>query len=185
MQKCFLSLFVLAAVAFASAESPVVVIETTLGDIEVELYADKAPITVANFLTYVDEGFYDETIFHRVIADFMIQTGAHTADFTEKPGKAAIKNECANGLKNTVGTVGMARLPEFDSATSQFYINVADNVHSDGQYCVFGKVIKGMKTVDRIKAVPTGTETRVVNGVKEAMTDVPLETVTIISIKRK
>jgi cyclophilin family peptidyl-prolyl cis-trans isomerase len=185
MLKFLLSCLALAAISLAAAESSVVVIETTLGDIEVELYPDKAPITVANFLAYVDEGFYDETIFHRVISNFMIQTGAHTADLTEKPGKAPIKNECANGLKNTVGTVGMARLPDFDSATSQFYINVANNVHSDGQYCVFGKVTKGMDTVDKIKAVRTGSETRMVNGVKEAMADVPLETVTILSIKRK
>ncbi len=185
MRLFLVSLLAVFAVSCGSAKSTVVVIDTSLGNIEVELFEKAAPLTVANFLSYVDEGYYNGTIFHRVINNFMIQAGGHTADLARKPAKPPIKNECMNGLRNEIGTVGMARLPEFDSATSQFYINVANNVNSDGKYCVFGKVTKGMDTVNKIKAVRTGTVSPIVDGVKSPMSDVPLEIVTIRSITRK
>jgi cyclophilin family peptidyl-prolyl cis-trans isomerase len=142
-------------------EKPVVVIETSVGDIVVELYPDKAPITVENFLAYVKDGFYSGTIFHRVIKGFMIQGGGVTADGQRKPTRPPIKNEAANGLKNTRGTIAMARTSEVDSATSQFFINTVDNAFLDYQgpekfgYCVFGKVIAGMEVVDKIERAPT------------------------------
>ncbi len=142
-------------------EKPVVVIETSVGDITVELYPDKAPITVENFLTYVKDGFYSGTIFHRVIRGFMIQGGGVTPDGQRKPTRPPIKNEAANGLKNTRGTIAMARTNEIDSATSQFFINTVDNGFLDHAgpdkfgYCVFGKVIAGMDVVDKIERAPT------------------------------
>jgi peptidyl-prolyl cis-trans isomerase A (cyclophilin A) len=163
------------------AANPVVIIETSMGNIEVELNQDKAPITVKNFMTYVDEKFYDGTIFHRVIDNFMIQGGGMTADMKQKTTHAAIKNEAGNGLKNTRGTISMARTMVVDSATAQFFINVKDNValdHRDDSsqgfgYAVFGKVLAGMDVVDKIKAVKT------------VANDVPAETVLIKSIKVK
>ena len=135
-----------------------------------------------NFLQYVDAKHYDGTIFHRVIGNFMIQGGGFTADMTQKPTQAPVKNEADNGLKNSRGTIAMARTSDPDSATSQFFINVVDNDglnrHSpDGHgYCVFGKVVEGMDTVDAIKAVPTGR--------RGYMSDVPNETIAIESITR-
>jgi cyclophilin family peptidyl-prolyl cis-trans isomerase len=141
-----------------------VTIQTTLGDIVVELYPDKAPKTVANFLQYVDDGFYTNTLFHRVIDGFMIQGGGFTVQFEHKPTRAPVMNEADNGLKNLRGTIAMARTVDPQSATSQFYINVADNPNLDFTdktprgwgYTVFGKVIKGMEVVDAIKSQPTG-----------------------------
>ncbi|MGL6073653.1 MAG: peptidylprolyl isomerase [Fimbriiglobus sp.] len=173
-----------------AAENPVVVIETSMGNIKVELFEEKAPITVKNFLSYVDDKFYDATIFHRVIGkensgkDFMIQGGGFTADMVQKKTKEQIKNEATNGVKNDRGTIAMARTGVVDSATSQFFINVADNNflnHTEPTtrgfgYCAFGKVIEGMDVVDKIKAVKTGE--------KGGMGDVPVETVTIKSVKR-
>ena len=161
-----------------------VLIKTTLGDITVKLATDKAPLTVANFLAYADAGHYDGTIFHRVIDGFMIQGGGFDKDMRQKPTKAPIKNEAANGLPNKRGTLAMARTPVVDSATAQFFINVKDNAFLNFQaptpqgfgYCVFGEVTAGMDVVDKIKAVRTG--------VKAGMTDVPLETVEILSVKR-
>jgi cyclophilin family peptidyl-prolyl cis-trans isomerase len=142
---------------------PVVIIETSEGDIEVELWPDKAPITVRNFLQYVDEGFYKNTIFHRIIDGFMIQGGGMTVDMHPKPPHPPIKNEAANGLRNVTGTIAMARTSVVDSTTSQFFINVADNDFLDHKndtpagfgYAVFGKVIDGMDVVNKIKAYPT------------------------------
>ena len=145
--------------------NPVVVIQTSEGTIKVELWEDRAPLTVKNFLRYTDEGFYDGTIFHRVINGFMIQGGGFTADMKQKEAREPIKNEAAAGLKNERGTIAMARTSVVDSATAQFFINVNDNDnlnHKDETqrgfgYAVFGKVIEGMDVVDRIKAVPTST----------------------------
>jgi len=165
-------------------DTDMVLIKTTLGDIQVKLAADKAPITVANFLAYVDSGHYNGTIFHRVIDGFMIQGGGFDANMVQKPTRAPIKNEAANGLSNKRGTLAMARTSVVDSATSQFFINVKDNGFLDFRapnpqgfgYCVFGEVVAGMDVVDKIKVV----KTRHLNG----MDDVPAETVEILAIER-
>lgn len=147
----------------ASTSHPVVQFKTSDGDFKVELFPEKAPKTVANFVQYVKSGFYNGTIFHRVINGFMIQGGGYTPDYKEKPTRAPIALESRNGLKNVTGTIAMARTSDPNSATSQFFINVADNAsldypQPDGYgYAVFGKVIAGMDTVERIKAVPTTT----------------------------
>lgn len=144
--------------------NPKVLIKTSMGDITVELNAEKAPKTVENFLQYVKDGFYNGTIFHRVINNFMIQGGGFTPDLRQKPTRPAIPNEAKNGLSNANGTIAMARTMDPQSATAQFYINVADNrvldYVSDAQpetwgYAVFGKVTSGMEVVDAIKMVPT------------------------------
>lgn len=143
----------------------VVLIKTSAGDIKLELYPEKAPITVENFLQYVNEGHYDNTIFHRVIDGFMIQGGGFTADLKQKSTRPAIKNEASNGIGNKRGTIAMARTQDVDSATAQFFINVADNAFLDFRsespheygYCVFGHVTEGMDVVDKIKATETQT----------------------------
>ena len=147
------------------SENPVVLLETTSGDILVELYPDKAPETVANFLKYVDGGFYNNTIFHRVIPGFMIQGGGLTARMQQKDTSAPIKNEADNGLKNDRGTIAMARTMDPHSATAQFFINLVDNDFLNFQapsgngwgYCVFGRVTEGMDVVDKIAKVKTTT----------------------------
>ena len=147
------------------SENPVVLLETTSGDILVELYPDKAPETVANFLKYVDDGFYNNTIFHRVIPGFMIQGGGLSARMQQKDTSAPIKNEADNGLKNDRGTIAMARTMDPHSATAQFFINLVDNDFLNFQapsgngwgYCVFGKVTEGMDVVDKIAKVKTTT----------------------------
>ena len=147
------------------SENPVVLLETTSGDILVELYPDKAPETVANFLKYVDDGFYNNTIFHRVIPGFMIQGGGLTARMQQKATSAPIKNEADNGLKNDRGTIAMARTMDPHSATAQFFINLVDNDFLNFQapsgngwgYCVFGRVTEGMDVVDKIAKVKTTT----------------------------
>lgn len=161
------------------AADPVkVLIKTNKGEIKLALDADKAPKTVENFLAYVDSGFYDGTIFHRVIKDFMIQGGGMTADMKKKKTRAPVANEAANGLKNTRGSIAMARTSDPHSATAQFFINHKDNGFLDypGRdgwgYAVFGKVIEGMETVDAIAAVKTGYR------------DVPEATVLIESVRR-
>lgn len=167
-----------------AAGNPVVVMETSEGTIRIELYPDKAPITVANFLQYVDAKFYDGTIFHRVIPTFMVQGGGFTPDMQQKATLAQIKNEAANGLKNDRGTIAMARTRVVDSATAQFFINVTNNDFLNYRaptpdafgYCVFGTVTEGMDVVDRIKTVRTGY----VRG----MEDVPLTPVVIKSVRR-
>ena len=143
---------------------PMVLLSTSMGDIKVELSPDKAPVTVKNFLDYVKAGYYDGTIFHRVISGFMIQGGGLTADMQEKQGqKPPIKNESDNGLKNDTGTVAMARTNVPNSATSQFFINVKDNEFLNGEkdkpgYAVFGKVVEGMDVVKKIEQVKTTTK---------------------------
>ncbi len=142
-------------------ENPVVIIKTSKGDIKIELDKENAPISVDNFLTYVEDGFYDGTIFHRVIYNFMVQGGGFTADMQQKSTNPQIKNEADNGLKNERGTIAMARTGDVDSATSQFFINHADNTFldhgiKDYGYAVFGKVVDGMDVVDAIAVVQTG-----------------------------
>jgi peptidyl-prolyl cis-trans isomerase A (cyclophilin A) len=162
----FLSLFNLALGADEKMKQPqtsIVEMKTSEGKIRIELWEDKAPLTVKNFLSYVEAGFYNGTIFHRVMDNFMIQGGGFTADMTQKKPNAPVKNEAANGQKNDRGTIAMARTNVIDSATSQFFINVKDNDflnHKDNSpagfgYAVFGKVIEGMEVVDKIKKVPT------------------------------
>jgi peptidyl-prolyl cis-trans isomerase A (cyclophilin A) len=158
-----------------------IVISTSLGDITVELDTAKAPISVKNFLAYVDAGHYDGTIFHRVIPDFMVQCGGFTPDMVQKKTNAPIKNEANNGLSNEPYTLAMARTSDVDSATSQFFINLADNVFLDhGKrdfgYAVFGKVVKGTEVVDKIGAVKTGRT--------GGHQDVPLTPVVINSIRQ-
>jgi len=156
--------FVLFSAQVAFAGNPTVVINTNHGDIQLELAEDKAPKTVANFLSYVKDGHYDGTIFHRVIGNFMIQGGGFTPDFKQKSTKAPIENEANNGLANKRGTIAMARTGAPHSATAQFFINVVDNdfLNFTGKnprgwgYAVFGKVTKGMEVADKIRAVPTG-----------------------------
>jgi cyclophilin family peptidyl-prolyl cis-trans isomerase len=181
--KIFIILMLLTNLAFAA--NPVVIIDSNLGEFEVELNEEKAPISVKNFLSYVDEKFYDGTIFHRVINNFMIQGGGFQEGMKEKKTRAPIKNEAANGLKNEVGTIAMARTSEPDSATAQFYINVNDNTSLDHQnpspmgigYAVFGKVTTGMHVLNRIKLVKTGSIS--------SFSDVPMDSVIIKSIRRK
>lgn len=161
-----------------------VLMETSMGLITLELYPAKAPATVANFLQYVDSGFYEGTIFHRVIDNFMIQGGGMTASMKEKPTQAPVVNEAANGLQNLEGTIAMARTNDPHSATAQFFINVKDNPFLDHKnptptgfgYCVFGKVVDGMDVVNKIRKVRTRTV-----GYFE---DVPVEPVTINSVLR-
>ena len=163
--------------------NPVALISTSMGDVKVELFKDKAPITVENFLAYANDKSYDGTIFHRVIRGFMIQGGGMTPDMKQKPTRPPIKNEAGNGLKNQVGTLAMARTNVVDSATAQFFINVKDNDFLDHKnetpqgfgYAVFGKVIAGMDVVRKIEAVSTGRK-----GMHE---DVPTEPVVIQSVK--
>jgi peptidyl-prolyl cis-trans isomerase B (cyclophilin B) len=173
----------LAALTTSAQINPTVLMKTSKGDITIELYPDKAPLTVKNFLSYVDGKFYDGTIFHRVIKDFMIQGGGLTPAFEEKPSKPPIKNEAASGLKNKRGTIAMARTGEPHSATCQFFINHVDNSFLDNEtasdgwgYCAFGKVVSGMDVVDAIASSPTMT--------KHGMRDVPRESIEIISIRR-
>jgi len=159
-----------------------VVFETTLGDITIKTFPDKAPISVDNFLKYVDDGYFDDTIFHRVIAGFMIQGGGFTEDMAQKSTNAPIKNEADNGLKNSRGTLSMARTSDVDSATSQFFINLKDNDFLDHGsrdfgYAVFAEVSDGMDVVDKIAEVKTGNNA--------GHGDVPVEPIKIISAKRK
>jgi len=162
--------------AEVEAMSNIVVLETNMGNIEIELYSDKAPVSVKNFLSYVNEGFYNGLIFHRVIPGFMVQGGGFDKDMAQKETKEPIKNEADNGLKNEKYTLAMARTQVVDSATSQFFINVADNAFLDHGardfgYAVFGKVVAGQDVVDKIAAVKTTT--------KSGMADVPAEPVVI------
>ena len=172
----------LALTGMAEAGNPQVLMETSMGNVKMELFEAQAPISVKNFLDYASSGFYDNTIFHRVIANFMIQGGGFTTDFKSKPTKAAIKNEAGNGLKNQRGTLAMARTGVVDSATAQFFINVVNNDFLNQRdttqqgfgYAVFGKVLEGMDVVDKIAAVKTVTK---------GFPDVPEKQVVIKSIK--
>jgi peptidyl-prolyl cis-trans isomerase B (cyclophilin B) len=164
---------------------PVVIMETSMGTITIELNAEKAPKTVANFLRYADEKFYDGTIFHRVISGFMVQGGGFTPQMRQKATHDEIENEAANGLKNLRGAIAMARTPNPHSASSQFFINHKDNEFLNFTaptargygYCVFGKVLEGMDVVDKIAAVKTGQA--------GPHGDVPAETILIRSVRRK
>lgn len=151
-------------VAWGQANPPRVRLETNHGVVVVELYPDKAPKTVANFLAYVQSGFYDGTIFHRVVPGFVVQGGGFDTSFRQKPTKAPVENEASNKLSNLRGTVAMARTADVHSATSQFFINLKDNTFLDHRdttprgygYCVFGRVVEGMEVVDAIATIPTG-----------------------------
>jgi cyclophilin family peptidyl-prolyl cis-trans isomerase len=172
-----------APAAVAAPGNPVVVVSTSLGDITLELFKDRAPVSVDNFLQYVAEGFYEGTIFHRVKAGYVVQGGGYTPGMVEKTTRPPILNEATNGLRNERGTVAMARTRALRSATSQFYINVANNSALDHRgyspddfgYAVFGRVLAGMDVVDTIAAIPTGT-----SGEHE---DVPTTPVLIKAIK--
>jgi peptidyl-prolyl cis-trans isomerase A (cyclophilin A) len=155
--------------------------ETSLGDFTIELFEKEAPESVANFNRYIDDGFFDGTIFHRIVPGFVIQGGGFTEEMTQKKTKPPVKNEADNGLKNKRGTLSMARTNDINSATSQFFVNLKDNDfldHSRGNfgYAVFAKVTEGMDVVDKIAAVETGR--------KKGFDDVPVETVAMKSVKR-
>ncbi len=164
--------------------NPVIVMKTSMGEMKIELWADKVPMTVDNFLQYVEDKSFDGTIFHRVIKGFMIQGGGFDPEMKESPTRGQIKNEASAELKNTRGTIAMARTGVVDSATSQFFINHKDNASLDHQnetdrgfgYCAFGKVIEGIEVVDKIAEVPTGRSGR--------YDDVPVEPVVIVSVRR-
>jgi len=185
MKRALLLAVLSLALTFPALAKELVVIETSAGDINVALDKEKAPISVKNFLSYADKGYYNGTIFHRVIKNFMIQGGGLTADLVPKGGAdAPIKNEATNGLKNKRGTIAMARTGVVDSATSQFFINLVDNDFLDHRdesmqgygYAVFGEVVSGMEVVDKIGAAPTGMRNR--------FRDVPMETVIIKGVRR-
>ena len=155
--------------------------ETTLGNFTIELYEDKAPVSAENFLKYVDEGFFDGTVFHRIVPGFVIQGGGFTEDMSQKKNHPPIKNEADNGVKNTRGTLSMARTNDINSATSQFFVNLKDNDfldHTRGNfgYAVFGKVTEGMDVIDKIAAVKTGR--------RRGFEDVPLDPVIMTSVRR-
>jgi cyclophilin family peptidyl-prolyl cis-trans isomerase len=176
--------FMLCLLAGPALAAEYAVIQTNLGDIKVELNRSKAPVSVANFLAYVDQGFYDGTIFHRVIKDFMIQGGGFTVDLNRKETGDPIINEASNGLKNVRGTIAMARTNVIDSATSQFFINLKDNAFLDHRggspasygYAVFGQVVEGMSVVDAI----AGKKTRALNGLFK---DLPVDSIVITGVK--
>jgi len=179
MMKRFLATLALSSAPLLALAAPVVTLDTNKGPIEITLDEAKAPKTVANFIQYVKSGQYNGTIFHRVIDGFMIQGGGFDAQLHEKPTRAPIANEASNGLKNTIGTIAMARTMDPNSATAQFFINVANNDFLNYRdpspqgigYAVFGKVTKGMDVVNSIAKVRTGS--------KNGMADVPTETVVI------
>jgi len=163
-------------------ENPQVVMQTSMGKMVITLFPEKAPITVANFLAYVDEGFYDNTVFHRVIPGFVIQGGGFEASMRPKKTNAAIKNESNNGLANRRGTLSMARLPAPDSATTQFFINLENNASLNASfnkpgYAVFAEVTEGLPIIDMISRVRTGTVKQYQN--------VPLDPILILSAQRK
>jgi len=185
MKKLTLSLALLMLALPLMAQNTLVKMSTSEGDIYLKLNNEKAPATVENFLSYVNDGFYNGTIFHRVISTFMIQGGGFTEDLERKPTKDPIKNEANNGLKNLRGTIAMARLPDPHSATAQFFINVQDNaaLNFTGEqntqtwgYAVFGEVVRGMDVVDEIRFKPTA-------GRMPFRQDVPLENVVIQSVE--
>jgi len=174
---CWLSTTVLAA--GDSVTNPVVEFETSVGNFAIELFANEAPLSTKNFLGYVERGFYDDTCFHRVIPDFVVQGGGYTPDLVPKETREPVANEADNGLRNTRGTLSMARTSDPDSATSQFFINLADNPYLDHSaptlqgwgYAVFGRIIEGMAVVDAMAAQPTSTV--------DGMPDVPTEPIVV------
>ena len=172
-----------------SAENPRILMKTTDGDITIELYADKSPITVENFLRYVDDGHYDGTVFHRVIYNFMIQGGGFDTELKEKPTRDPIVNESKNKLHNTRGTLAMARTSDPDSAASQFFINQRSNLRLDWSggkdgYTVFGEVIDGMQVVDIISLTDTGSAQAQTTRGPTVFQDVPAEPIVILSVTR-
>lgn len=179
---CCTILFSAPGFAQQSSDNPMVKMTTSFGEITIELYPEQAPESVDNFLQYAGDGFYDGTIFHRVIPGFVLQGGGFTPQMERKPTREPIANESDNGLENRRGTLSMARLPDPHSATSQFFINLADNAHLDHQgggqwgYAVFAKVVDGMAVVDDIAGVETTT--------KAGLADVPAEPVVIEKAKR-
>ena len=190
--KIFLaSLFLCTSVQADSGEKPsdtddtvTVHMQTSKGEIVLELNKEKAPLTVANFIEYANSGFYDGTVFHRVIPGFMIQGGGFEPGMTKKPTRAPVKNESKNGLRNTTGTIAMARLPNPDSATAQFFINTNNNrglnYPSQGGYTVFGKVVKGMSVVRAIEKTLRGSREIVIDGGRRVkFSDVPVEDIII------
>jgi len=155
--------------------------ETSHGSFTIELFPKEAPLTVENFLRYVDDGFFDGTIFHRIVPEFVIQGGGLTTDFSDKETRDPIKNEAKNGLKNTRGSLSMARTSDINSATSQFFVNLSDNEFLDHGprdfgYAVFGRVTEGMEVIDKIAKVKTGR--------RKGYQDAPMEDVTIVSARR-
>jgi peptidyl-prolyl cis-trans isomerase A (cyclophilin A) len=186
MRKFWLSLGLAVSITALSGFSyagPKVEFKTNLGNFVVDLDSDKAPKTVNNFLAYVKSGFYNGTVFHRVINGFMVQGGGFTTELVQKPTQPSVVSEAQNGLKNQIYTIAMARTSDPDSATAQFYINVKDNPGLDfpnamgNGYTVFGKVISGMQTIDKIKQVPTG----IASTPRGRMADVPNTPVVIES----
>ena len=179
-----IALITISSTLAQTKENPVVEMITSAGTIKLELFAEQAPVTVSNFLAYVDSEFYDGTIFHRVIQNFMIQGGGFDANLNRKPTRDPIVNEAANGIRNTRGTIAMARTQIPNSATSQFFINTTDNQSLDYRndtpqgigYCVFGRVIEGEDVLDKIQSVRTG--------VQGGMRDVPVEAIIIQSVRR-
>jgi|TARA_B100001059_G_scaffold98678_1_gene98327 cyclophilin family peptidyl-prolyl cis-trans isomerase len=170
-------------------ENPKVLMETTDGEITIELFADKSPITVENFLRYVEDGHYDGTVFHRVISNFMIQGGGFTAELKEKPTRGPIVNESVNKLHNTRGTLAMARTNDPDSASAQFFINQRSNLRLDWSggkegYTVFGEVVDGMQIVDIISLSDTGTAQAQTTRGPTSFQDVPIKPIVILSISR-
>jgi len=183
MKKFVAALAVILCFALpAVAANPIVLMDTSAGPIKIELFEKEAPMTVKNFLQYVEDKHYDGTVFHRVIGNFMIQGGGMEPGLKEKKTRGPIKNESDNGLQNKRGTLAMARTSEPDSATAQFFINVVDNDFLDKAkardkvgYCVFGRVVEGMDVVDKIRQVKTG--------IKGAYENVPLEDIIIKSVR--
>lgn len=172
-----------------SAENPRVLMKTTDGDITIELYADKSPITVENFLRYADDGHYDGTVFHRVISNFMIQGGGFDAELTEKETRGPIVNESKNKLHNTRGTLAMARTSDPDSAAAQFFINQRSNLRLDWSggkdgYTVFGEVVDGMQVVDIISLTDTGSAQAQTTRGPTVFQDVPVQPIVILSVTR-
>jgi len=192
MKRHFFLLLAALVPSFALAQNPTVEIKTNQGTITVELFKDKAPVSVENFLKYVDKKFYDGTVFHRVMSTFMIQGGGFAkkddGKHEQKEVNAPIKNEADNGLKNDRGTLAMARTNAPDSATSQFFINVVDNAglnkpRPDGAgYAVFGKVTAGLEIVDKIKAVPVATKPLMARGADGALHEAPMQNVPVTDV---
>ena len=192
MKRHFFLLLAALVPSFALAQNPTVEIKTNQGTITVELFKDKAPVSVENFLKYVDKKFYDGTVFHRVMSTFMIQGGGFAkkddGKHEQKEVNAPIKNEADNGLKNDRGTLAMARTNAPDSATSQFFINVVDNAglnkpRPDGAgYAVFGKVTAGLEVVDKIKAVPVATKPLMARGADGALHESPMQNVPVTDV---
>ena len=179
-----LALMIAGTMLAQAEQNPIVEMVTSSGTIKIELFPEQAPITVSNFLAYVDSGFYNGTVFHRVIRNFMIQGGGFDAELNRKPTRPPIANEAANGLRNTRGTIAMARTMVPDSATSQFFINTSNNASLDYRnntpqgigYCVFGRVVAGEDVVDAIQSTRTGTS--------RGMQDVPLAPIVIETVTR-